>query len=77
MTRKEIFNDVFSTALAQKQGIKVEIASPDMPLNEIIVNPPENVKYKIEYYNAAYDDEMKLKHNPNIVMMNPSVHYYY
>lgn len=73
MTRKQTFNCVFQLALAQNKGIRVEISSPDMPMNEVIMNPAENVEQKARYYNEAYDDDMKMKRNPSIVMVDAQV----
>ncbi|MED4883115.1 hypothetical protein [Bacillus smithii] len=33
---------------------------------EIIINPKENFKAKLEYYAKAYNDDLTLKANPNI-----------
>jgi len=73
MTKKEAFNCVFNLALKQNKGIRVEIKTPDMPMNEVIMNPAENVEQKAKYYNETYDDDMKMKRNPNIVMVDAQV----
>ena len=70
MTQKEKFNLVFNEAIENKKGIIVDIESPDMPEVETIINPFANVEAKIKYYNEAYDDDMYLKNNKNIKMVN-------
>jgi len=75
MTRKQMFNIVFNKALEKGTGLLVKIEAPNMPDYEIIINPPKNVPTKIEYYNEAYDDEMKLKANNKIKMVTADVYY--
>jgi hypothetical protein len=48
------------------EGITLTIENPDMNLPEEIYNPIENAKYKRDYIEKAYDDELCLKANPKI-----------
>ena len=77
MTQKEKFNLVFKEAIENKKGIIVDIESPDMPEAEIIINPFANVEAKTKYYNEAYDDNMCLKNNKNIKMINAYINLFF
>lgn len=37
---------------------------------EVIINPRENFASKLEYYANAYNDDLSLKANPNIKIVN-------
>ena len=74
-SRKEKFNWVFDQVLKEGADLIVEIKTPDMPENEIIINPNANVAAKVKYYNEAYDDDMCLKRNPEIKMESPNFYY--
>ncbi len=50
--------------IAHGMDMKVLIDMDGYDLPEIIVNPPENIEKKIEYYKNTYDDECKHKHAP-------------
>lgn len=52
----------------QHFAVAINIIGCDKP--EIIINPPENLKHKIEYYKIAYDEECKLKSYEKIKIMN-------
>ncbi|MGG5319191.1 hypothetical protein [Enterococcus sp. AZ072] len=59
--KKEEFLEKIDKAITNGWGIKVYVNMPDLPKPEIICNPPENIKGKRDYYDKAYDDDMKLK----------------
>ena len=59
--KKEKFLENLDKAITKGWGIKVYVNMPDLPKEEIICNPPENVSGKRRYYDNAYDDAMKLK----------------
>lgn len=48
--------------------LTVFIDMPSLPEPEMIVNPPRNLESKVTYYLEAYDEDMRLKSNPNIRM---------
>ncbi|MGF0347727.1 hypothetical protein ACQR3P_29220 [Rhodococcus sp. IEGM1300] len=48
--------------------LTVFIQMPSLPEPEMIVNPPHNLESKLAYYLEAYDEDMRLKSNPNIRM---------
>ena len=43
-----------------KNFMVVKIATEGNPGSEIIVNPAENFRAKLSYYNKAYNDDMEL-----------------
>lgn len=45
--------------------VKAEGSSP-----EIIINPKENFESKLAYYEKAYNDDLTLKNNPNIQIID-------
>ena len=58
---------VFYRAIEMKQsfvGIRVRIG--DLPLDEIIINPIENVDAKLKYYQETYDENLFHKHASGI-----------
>jgi len=64
--KKKDFMNILELAKHNEIGIAVAISMPWLPSEEIIINPPENVQEKIDYYQQAYDDDMKLNMNENI-----------
>lgn len=53
---------------AKEHGVNFVAVMVDMGMEkpEIIVNPIENVLDKLAYYEKAYDNDLRLKANPNI-----------
>lgn len=45
-------------------GLFIEMPGFEMP--EIIVNPPENLDKKLEYYKATYNENLEHKHAKGI-----------
>lgn len=46
----------------------VYVSTPSLPEVESIINPRVNMESKLEYYLNAYDDDLKLKANPEITI---------
>lgn len=44
----------------------VEVFNDEIDDYEYIVNPASSLSYKREYYDKAYDDDLRLKSNNNI-----------
>jgi len=70
---KKHFMFVMDNALVLEKGVMVYVSVPDLPLPEIIYNPHGNLYSKIQYYDKAYDDEMKLKANEDIFIIDADV----
>lgn len=53
------------TAINNAKGLGLEIGLyitvPGCDKEEIIINPPENLDYKLEYYKRSYNDDLTLK----------------
>lgn len=47
--------------LAANKPIQLFIEMPGFDAPELIVNPPENIEKKMEYYKATYDDNCNHK----------------
>lgn len=58
--------EIINYAIASHRGLVISIQSPDLPAFEIIKNPPENVSLKAAYYDQAYDENLRLRSNPAI-----------
>ncbi|MDF2844808.1 MAG: hypothetical protein K0R00_3234 [Herbinix sp.] len=60
-TMKNLEN-VFEAAVTNKHkyiAVKIETKGSEKP--EIIINPSENFKPKLEYYQGAYEEDLTLK----------------
>ena len=68
MTKLEKFIETLEQAILGNKGIRVLITMPNLPKPEMITNPSENVKTKLEYYRVAYNEKLELKNNPVIVI---------
>ena len=74
MTVKELFlNDIKSLIenderFEHEKGLTVWIETPDLPEKELIVNPFNNLQVKLDYYNKAYDDNLHLKTNSDVLI---------
>lgn len=53
-------------AIEEGKGIEVLISNPNTPRTETIINPVENLPYKLEYYAKAYDDELQHNHDKSV-----------
>ncbi len=56
--------------LDANQPIKVLIEMPGFDKPELIINPPENIKKKMEYYKATYDENCEHKHAKGIRLVD-------
>lgn len=56
--------------LDANQPIKVLIEMPGFDKPELIINPPENIKKKMEYYKATYDENCEHKHTKGIRLVD-------
>lgn len=68
LTKKEIM--VAEMVLAERDGVgfEIRVKAPDMPKEEVIFNPKENVPCKRAYYEKAYNDDLQLIANPEILI---------
>lgn len=65
--KKEKFVTTFENAIRDgSKYIGVKISLVDAPEPEVIINPASNFEAKRTYYQAAYDDNMRLYHNRDI-----------
>lgn len=66
LTKKEIM--VAEMILAERDGVgfEIRVKAPNMPKEEVIFNPKENVPCKRAYYEKAYNDDLQLIANPEI-----------
>ncbi|MDF2537419.1 MAG: hypothetical protein K0S76_440 [Herbinix sp.] len=55
-----------NTAIKNNQSLMLFIEMPGFECPEIIINPPENLVKKLEYYKNTYDDELEHKHSKGI-----------
>ncbi|MFK5708614.1 hypothetical protein [Lysinibacillus boronitolerans] len=52
--------------LASNKPIQLLIDMPGFDAPELIINPPENIEKKMEYYKSTYDEECEHKHAKGI-----------
>lgn len=66
-TRKDMFKDAFVSA----GSVKTMVIAVLLPTGakELIINN-EHIVNKFEYYCSAYDDDMKLKYNNDVSILN-------
>lgn len=65
-TRKEELLNLIEECIDEGMGLTLLVENDDMPLPETIYNPEGNLKYKADYIDSAYNDELKLKSNNSI-----------
>lgn len=67
-TPKERLLEIFNNALSKENAnfVYVQVKMDGFDDKEIIVNPKANFQKKLDYYDKAYDDDLKLKANPSI-----------
>lgn len=66
-TKKEIFLRYFKEREKDLNKVMlITVRTPDTVSDELIINLECNIDKKIEYYEKAYDDDLKLINNPNI-----------
>jgi len=71
-TKKKLM-EVFEVARKEGAGIEVWVTHPELEDPEIIINSKNNLDYKKQYYNEAYTDDMRLKNNKDIRIVNASL----
>lgn len=59
-----------SVIATASHGIDVSVEMPDLPDVEHIINTQANVAVKAAYYDKAYDDDMCLRNNPSIKIVD-------
>ena len=58
---KQEFKKIVSEGFARRKNfLVVKIETEGNPAAEIIINPLDNIKSKIAYYNNAYNDNLEL-----------------
>ena len=50
-------------------GFIVKVLTPGLKEPEMIFNDAENIQAKLEYYSKAYTEELTLKANSNVVIV--------
>lgn len=68
---KQKLIDLFKRAKetnAQYVGVKIKL--PNVDKAEIILNPQCNLDSKLEYYTNAYDDNLCLKNNKDVIIVD-------
>jgi len=71
MTRKNKLINCFYKAIdREKKYIGVKIKLPNLNDTETIINPQNNFEEKLKYYKDNYDDDLKLKHNPEVEILD-------
>lgn len=57
----EDLQTVFNTAKRTNLELGLYITVPGSNKEEIVINPPENLDYKLEYYKKSYNNDLTLK----------------
>ena len=70
---KETLIEFMDKALKENKSIAVEITIPGCESPEIIINPPENIAFKKNYYLTAYNDKLEHNYNKDIKITNISI----
>lgn len=75
MSRKKCLEAEINKAIQEKSTFAVSIQIPDCPKPEIIINPWDNLEYKLEYYKKAYNDDLELINNTKIKIVDFGIPY--
>lgn len=68
MTRLDELKLAFKEAIeSNSKFIAVEVMSKNSLKPELIINPRENFKDKLDYYSKAYNDDLSLKSAPDVI----------
>ena len=59
----ELVDQFLEGEIAAEDSIAVFFELPGLVAPEVIVNPRANVSKKLEYYTAAYNDDLQLNNN--------------
>lgn len=70
MTHKERLEAAFMEAKELGKCVYVDVKFPGGNGAERIINPPENIDVKLDYYKEAYDDNLFLKTNMGIEIVS-------
>lgn len=66
-TKKDYFLRYFKDRqIDNNKMMMITVRTPDSISDELIINLECNIDKKLEYYNEAYDDNLKLKTNPDV-----------
>ena len=64
---------VMKTAITSKQSLSLLIEMPGVESPEMITNPVENLKKKLEYYKNTYNENLEHKHAKGIKIVGYSI----
>lgn len=70
MNRKLCLESEMRKAIEEKKSFLISVTIPGCNKPEIIINPWENLEYKLEYYKKAYTDNLELVHNNEIKIID-------
>jgi hypothetical protein len=70
-TTKELFIRKYVIAKEERGTVTKMVVAVELPTKavELIINT-DQIESKMEYYTAAYDDNMKLKNNPEVKVLD-------
>lgn len=57
---------IIKQAIKSKTNVGIFIEIPGFVSPEIIINPPENLEKKLDYYKNTYDENLNHKHAEGI-----------
>ncbi|MDC0826066.1 hypothetical protein [Lactococcus petauri] len=64
--KEKLLNDIQEGMTNGSITLSVDIVIPNMPRKETVINHRDNFQAKHDYYEAAYDDSLRLKSNSEI-----------
>lgn len=70
MNKKICLENEMKKAIKEKKAFAVSVSVPNCVKPEIIINPWENLEYKLDYYKKAYNDNLELVHNNEIKIID-------
>lgn len=70
LTMDNLIDTLFKAKEQEAKFFMVQIKTAGCSELETIINPIENVDAKINYYENAYDEDLKLKANKDIQIVN-------
>lgn len=70
MNRKRCLEYEINKAIKEKNMFAVCVLLPGCTKPEIIINPWDNLEYKLEYYKKAYNDNLELINNTEIKIID-------
>lgn len=69
-SRKQCLLDYMSALLQEDMYLTLVIHNPEMPRAEKILNPSQNLEFKMSYIERAYNDDLELISNPSIKIVD-------